>query len=124
GSEMCIRDRSAARVPTRPEVRLRAEMVDTAEMVMAYGRLIRAGQPAIIDDSPPRDVVYAAERKSGGVLHLMLAGNGPTIELIAYPGRQSAKLVGYGWGEQQHIDDTDGLFQAFADHYRRKGGDA
>jgi uncharacterized protein (DUF2249 family) len=117
-------DGGAVRTRDTPDARLRAEVQAHAEVVEAYGRLIRAGQPAIIDDSPPRDVVYEVEQKLGGVLHLMLSGGGPTVWLIAYPGKQNAKLVGYGWSESHTIEDTDGLFRAFADHYRRNGGAA
>ncbi len=98
--------------------RLKQTLDSTEALVRAYSDLIRAGRPAIIDDSPIADHVYAEDTTSDGHLQLLLAGNGPTVHLVFHRDTESAELVGSGWGETVHrADDAQRSLSTFASAY-------
>lgn len=98
--------------------RLEQTLDSTEALVRAYSALIHAGQPAVIDDSPIADHVYAEDTTSEGHLQLMLAGGGPTIFLVLDRGTGTAELVGSGWGKTVHrADDAQRSLATFAAAY-------
>lgn len=98
--------------------RLEQTLDSAAALVREYSDLVLAGQPAVIDDSPIADHVYAADTTAEGHLQLMLAGNGPTIYLVVDRSTGAAELVCSGWGQTVHrADDAQRSLATFASAY-------
>lgn len=99
---------------------LQMEVDGVMALVRQYADLLRAGEPAIVDEADIASCVYAEERE-GGVVSLMLCGGGPSVYLDYTPAVGSAQLRGVGCSESYVLaDDPQGSLEMFAKAYLRR----